>query len=103
MRINSWNVSAAESGPTGKPERAVRTGRASAPPESRAVGDKAHLTWDGARVEALEAEVHKMSDVRRERVDALREAVADGRYDVASEQVATAIVEEMAARGSALR
>jgi flagellar biosynthesis anti-sigma factor FlgM len=48
-------------------------------------------------VEALAAQASQLPEVRQERVQALREAVQSGRYDVNPEQVAGALLAHMTA------
>jgi flagellar biosynthesis anti-sigma factor FlgM len=60
--------------------------------------DKAQLSVDSARVEHLKAALSSVPEVRQERVDALRQALSKGTYQVRDQQLADAIHSELLAR-----
>ena len=57
--------------------------------------DKAQLSVDSARVEQLKAALARVPEVRQERVDALRQALDKGTYQVTDQQLADAIHSEL--------
>jgi flagellar biosynthesis anti-sigma factor FlgM len=63
---------------------------------SYAIGeDQAQLSGAHAQVEALAAQASQLPEIREERVLALRQAVASGRYAPSPEQVAGAVFNSM--------
>lgn len=72
-----------EQKPGDAPERAV-TGQASATPK----GDRVSLSEEARLHIAARSEAAAAPEVRREKVDALKQSVADGTYTVDSRQVA---------------
>jgi negative regulator of flagellin synthesis FlgM len=61
---------------------------------SNAAEDKTTLSFDGASVDALASQAMSSTDVRQDRVDALRQAVSNGQYKVDPDQVAEAMLQE---------
>jgi len=57
--------------------------------------DQAHFSPEHQRVQRLEAEAGNLSDVRRDKVEALRKAVAEGSYAPSAEQIAGSMMQEM--------
>ncbi|HYH00176.1 MAG TPA: flagellar biosynthesis anti-sigma factor FlgM [Terriglobales bacterium] len=53
--------------------------------------DEARISLDQARVRSLEAEIGRLPEVRKEKVEALRQAMAQGAYRVDAEQIAEAM------------
>jgi flagellar biosynthesis anti-sigma factor FlgM len=92
MRID-LHVGSADHG-----ERVESAQRASRPREARkargASQDEAKLSLDQARIGDLEGRVMSMPEVRADRVEHLRAAIADGRYQPPAEHVAEAMIAE---------
>jgi flagellar biosynthesis anti-sigma factor FlgM len=65
--------------------------------------DVAQLSLNRARIAALQKAASADSDIRAERVEALRRVIAEGRYQVDSDQVAEAMLAELLARTSPVR
>jgi len=59
--------------------------------------DQAHLSRVPAQIEALAAQASQLPEIREQRVQALRLAVASGEYRPAPEHVASAILSQMTA------
>lgn len=53
--------------------------------------DQAQLSADSGTVQQLTAKVSQLPEVRQERVNALRQAVSSGSYQISDEQLANAI------------
>jgi flagellar biosynthesis anti-sigma factor FlgM len=71
--------------------------------EETGATDRAELSQDQARVRHLAAEVHRLPEMRQERVAALQRAIRDDSYSVSAEQAAEAMMSEMLARSSRIR
>jgi len=54
----------------------------------------------GSNVSALAAQVQQMPDVRQERVDALKQAVESGQYQVSDKQIAEALHAQLLGPGT---
>jgi flagellar biosynthesis anti-sigma factor FlgM len=65
--------------------------------------DAAQLSLDRARIAALQKAASVDAEIRSDRVEALRQLMADGRYQVGDEQVAEALMGELLARTSPVR
>lgn len=63
--------------------------------------DQAQLSGAHIQVEALAAQALQFPEIRHEKVNALRQAVSDGSYQVGSEQVADAVFAHMLAKPAA--
>jgi flagellar biosynthesis anti-sigma factor FlgM len=78
--------------------RAESTRRASRGGEGSKAGeaalDEAQLSLNQARIRELKEQVMALPEVRADKVEQLRAAVADGRYHPPAERVAEAIVAE---------
>jgi flagellar biosynthesis anti-sigma factor FlgM len=77
-----------------QPSKVTRSGSTGQQSNSAAVGssqDQAQLSANGAVVQQLKANLSQVSEVRQDRVDALRQAVASGNYQVSDQQLADAI------------
>jgi len=98
MRIdfNQGAQPAIETKQTGaEPQAATSAAQAGS---SQALGeDQAQLSGAHAQVQALAAQAAQLPEVRQEKVSALRQAVAAGRYQADPEQVAGAMLTEMIA------
>ncbi len=62
--------------------------------------DKAQLSVDSERIEQLKAALSRVPEVRQERVDALRQALGKGSYQVTDQQLADAIHSELQTGGT---
>jgi len=62
-----------------------------------AASDQAHFSSEHQRVQRLEASTGNLPEVRKEKVEALRQAVASGTYAPSAEQIAGAMMQEMVA------
>jgi negative regulator of flagellin synthesis FlgM len=102
MKINLWNTPLPEDAGSIRSTRS-RTSSKTANPVTSSRDDKARLSSDRLRVETLQAELQKLPDVPNGKVEALRAAVADGSYERDALQVASAMIDEMAARGRGTR
>ena len=60
--------------------------------------DKAQLSVDSATVQQLKSTLSQLPEVRQERVNALRQAVNDGSYQVSNLQLADAIGSDLLGR-----
>lgn len=96
--VNHGPQSTSESNPSSA-SSAASAGNASA---SRALGeDQAQLSGAHLWVEALAAQAAQLPEIRQERVQALRQAVLGGDYDVSPEQVAGAMFSALMASPAA--
>jgi flagellar biosynthesis anti-sigma factor FlgM len=86
---------------------AARPAKSNSKSASRTAGgeglDQAQLSHDQAHLHALEAKVNGLPEVRGEKVEALRQVVRDGSYEVTPEQTAEAMFAELLARSPGLR
>jgi flagellar biosynthesis anti-sigma factor FlgM len=57
--------------------------------------DTAQLSFAGGAVSALKSRLASMPEVRQERVQALRQALASGAYRVNSQQLADAVFNDL--------
>jgi negative regulator of flagellin synthesis FlgM len=62
--------------------------------------DKAQLSVNSERIEQLKAALSRVPEVRQERVDALRQALGKGSYQVTDQQLADAIHSELQPGGT---
>jgi len=56
--------------------------------------DEARLIWDQNRVRSLASQITGLPEIRQDRVNALQQAVQEGRYTVSNEQIANALFAE---------
>jgi flagellar biosynthesis anti-sigma factor FlgM len=101
MRIdpNSQAQPAAETTQNSNP---ISSGNAVNSASSNALGeDQASLSGAHIQVQALAAEVLQFPEVRQEKVNALRQVVADGSYKPSSDQIADAMFAHMQATPAA--
>jgi flagellar biosynthesis anti-sigma factor FlgM len=101
MRIdpNPQAQPAPESAPNSNPSSA---GNAPSSASSNALGeDQASLSGAHVQVQALATEVLQFPEVRQEKVNALRQVVADGSYKPSSDQIADAMFAHMQATPAA--
>jgi flagellar biosynthesis anti-sigma factor FlgM len=77
-----------------QPQKVEKSGSSTNQSRLASVGsnqDKAQLSVDSARIEQLKAALSSVPEVRQERVDALRQAMSNGTYQVTDQQLADAI------------
>ena len=65
--------------------------------------DEAHLSFSPARVRELERMASELPDLRKERVESLKGAIQDGRYEAPAEQVSSAMLRDALARDDLFR
>jgi negative regulator of flagellin synthesis FlgM len=56
--------------------------------------DKATLSYDHANIGALTSQALASSDVRQDKIDALRQAIGNGQYKVEPDKVAESMLQE---------
>jgi len=75
-------------------EREDKTKKAGAKsPGASHVEDKASLSTDTLSLSSLEAKVQASPEVRQDKVEALRQAIQNGEYEVDPQKIAHAILE----------
>lgn len=77
-------------GKAGGSSRQESAGERPAPAENRPAGDEAALS---NRLQAVRQQIEATPEVNRERVDALKERIANGEYPVDAERIASRMVE----------
>jgi negative regulator of flagellin synthesis FlgM len=87
--------------PTGSNHAAKSKAAAAEQPAVQA--DEARLSSHQARVQELERVAKNLPEMRQERVDSLKAAVQEGRYQPPPEQVADAMFSDAIARADLLR
>jgi flagellar biosynthesis anti-sigma factor FlgM len=95
MRVDSSQEvqSLPESGRSGSPGGAGGDARSSV---SSTLGeDQAQFSGARGRVQALAKQVLQFPEIRQEKVDALRQVVLDGSYQISSKQLAGAVFAHM--------
>jgi len=60
--------------------------------------DQAQLSVDNSTMQSLKASLSRMPEVRQERVDALRQAISSGSYQVSDQQLSDAISSDLLGR-----
>jgi flagellar biosynthesis anti-sigma factor FlgM len=65
--------------------------------------DEARLSFSPARVRELERMARELPDLRKDRVESLKGAIQDGRYEAPAEQVSSAMLRDALARGDLFR
>jgi flagellar biosynthesis anti-sigma factor FlgM len=66
-------------------------------------GDEARLSFSPARVRELEQIARDVPDMRKERLESLKGAIQEGRYEPPAEQVSNAMLTDALARTELLR
>ena len=91
MAVNGINAS----GTTGQPEKLGQTDAASRRPAAGRTGsgDKVELSPQARQISALSEAAAALPEIRSERVEELRLAIAEGTYRVDPKQVARAILD----------
>jgi negative regulator of flagellin synthesis FlgM len=77
-----------------QPEKVTRPGTPTQQSNAVAVNtaqDQAQFSVDGQTLQQLKAALSQVPEVRQERVDALRQAVSSGNYQVSDQQLSDAI------------
>jgi len=85
----NYVVNRFKSDPIGKKDESPQTGQKAAVQG----GDKVDLSINSGDIEQLKQTMQGMSDVRGERVAALKQSIADGTYSVDSKKVADKMLE----------
>jgi negative regulator of flagellin synthesis FlgM len=95
MRVDlaSFGVEPPEKGTTG---RAGQTGAAGTGTTSTAGVDQTRFSFDQTRVQSLEAQVLAQPEIRQAKVQSLQQAIGNGEYSVPADQIANAMVTELA-------
>ena len=102
MRID-LNSRTPEARENDKPVRSSSSSSAAAPSRVETGQDETRLSQDQVRIQALEAGINRVLDIRKDKVEALQRTVNNGTYSVSSEQIAEALFSEMVARSSTVR
>jgi flagellar biosynthesis anti-sigma factor FlgM len=76
-------------------EGRTKSGTAAKGASGGAAADQAHFSSEHQRVQRLEASAGQMPEVRKDKVEALRKAMASGTYAPSAEQIAGAMLQEM--------
>jgi len=95
MRIDP-NIRTPEAADAARPSKSSR-------PAVEGGGDRAQFGHDHAHLQSLEAKVTGLPEVRGQKVEALRQVMRNGSYEVTPEQTADALFAEMLARSPGLR
>ena len=83
-----------------QPDKVTRSGspvEQSRPASANAAQDQAQLSIDTQTVQGLKAQLSHVPEIRQDRVDALRQAVKSGTYQVSDQQISDAIESELGA------
>ena len=81
-----------------QPERVSKPSSSAPPSRPSSVDsaqDQARLSLDGKKLAALKATLAQLPEVRQDRVNALRQAVAKGNYGVSDQQLSDAIASDL--------
>ena len=79
-------------------QKVARTGSSSQPNRSAPADsgqDQAQLSADSVTIQQLKSQLARVPEVRPERVEALRQAVSSGSYQVSDQQLGNAIASDM--------
>ena len=77
-----------------QPDKVARSGSPTQQSRPGLVGtnqDQARLSVDNETIQQLKSNLSQVPEVRQERVDALRQALSDGSYQVSDQQLSDAI------------
>jgi negative regulator of flagellin synthesis FlgM len=80
------------------PQRVGTTGASPSQNQTEAVGlsqDEVQFSVDGEKVQQLKADLSGVPDLRQDRVEALKQAIEEGSYDVSDQQIAQAMSSEL--------
>ncbi len=75
--------------------RSGSTGQSSSTVSVNSGPDQAQLSVDGQTIQALQASLAQLPEVRQEQVEALRQAVGSGNYQVSDQQLGDAVGSEL--------
>ncbi len=75
--------------------RSGSTGQSGSTVSVNSGADEAQLTVDGQTIQALQGSLAQLPEVRQERVEALRQAVGSGSYQVSDQQLGDAMGSEL--------
>jgi flagellar biosynthesis anti-sigma factor FlgM len=81
-----------------QPQKVGRPGSSNQQVQSapvRVPQDQARLSVDSARIDQLKAKLSNAPEIRQGRVDALRQAIGQGSYQVSDQQLAVAMHSEL--------
>ncbi len=84
-----------------QPDKVGRSGSStqqSRPAPVNSGQDQAQLSVDNDTIQQLKANLSQVPEVRQERVDALRQAVSNGSYQVSDQQLSDAIGSDLLGR-----
>ena len=84
-----------------QPQKVSRSGSPNQPDRSASISsgqDQAQLSVDNDTIQSLKSSLAEMPEVRQERVQALRQAVASGSYQVSDQQLSDAIRSDLLGR-----
>lgn len=90
MRIDSA-VPPLENQPTSQVGSSSTSGSPSRPGSVNSEQDQAQLSVDSGTMQSLKASLSQLPEVRQDRVDALRQAVSSGTYQVSDQQLSDAM------------
>jgi negative regulator of flagellin synthesis FlgM len=80
------------------PQRVTTTGASPSQNQVESVGlspDEVQFSVDGEKVQQLKADLSGLPDLRQDRVVALKQAIAEGKYNVSDQQIAQAMSSEL--------
>ena len=83
-----------------QPDKVARSGSPTQQSSPAPVGsdqDQAQLSVDNNTIQQLKANLSQVPEIRQERVDALRQAVSNGSYQVSDQQLSDAIGSDLLA------
>ncbi len=75
--------------------RSGSTGQSSSTVSVNSGPDQAQLSVDGQTIQALQASLGQLPEVRQEQVESLRQAVGSGKYQVSDQQLGDAMGSEL--------
>ena len=94
MRVDA-PISFPENTQSGKVARSGSATRQSRPAPIGSDQDQAQLSADNQTIQGLQAKLSQVPEVRQERVEALRQAVSTGRYQISDQQLSDAISSDL--------
>ena len=84
-----------------QPEKVGRSGSSNQQSRPAPVGsdqDKAQLSVDNGTIQHLKSSLSQVPEIRQDRVDALRQAVSNGSYQISDQQLSDAIGSDLLGR-----
>jgi negative regulator of flagellin synthesis FlgM len=84
-----------------QPQKVARIGSSSQQNRSAPVDsgqDETQLSVDSSTIQQLNANLSQVPEIRQERVDALRQAVSSGSYEVSDQQLSDAVASDLFGR-----